>query len=75
MGNDILQLHQAQITRNHIRRLTNLIKLGRFGEAASANIKFTGILTLWEIQQTNMRNAAAKDGSEGQRNTITTLID
>jgi hypothetical protein len=67
MGNEVLKNHQAQISRNYFRRMSNLIKLGRFSEATQASIRFTGILQLWEIQQMNIHSAAIKDGCAAQR--------
>ena len=73
MGNEILQSHQRTITRNYLRRLGNLVKLGRFSEASQTAIRFNGILQLWEIQKISMENATSKDGSAAQRETLKRL--
>ncbi len=68
---EFLSNHQRKITRNYLRRIANFVKLGRFMEASSLNIRFQGILQLWEIQKVSMQEREAKDGSAKQRIAIT----
>lgn len=67
MDNESLQEQQRKIARAYLRQIANLVSLGRFTEAVQANIRFTGILNLWEIQKAKAEEAAAKDGCAAQR--------
>ncbi len=55
-----LEIHQRKIARNYMRQLSNLLSQGRFTEAKNLNLRFTGIIALWEIQAQNIKVAALK---------------
>jgi hypothetical protein len=67
MEYEFVRENNRKIACNFLRRMGNLIKLGQYTEAKELNIRYTGILTLWEIQAANMEARAAKDGSAAQR--------
>lgn len=67
MDYEFLVSHRRNITRNYMRNLANLIKNGRLTEAKNLNIRYTGIIGLWEIQEANRQESALKDGSATQR--------
>ena len=70
MANEAIESNQRKMTRIYIRRISNLIKLGRFTEASSLTMRFNGILMLWDLQQQDSHDAAVKDGCELQRKTL-----
>ena len=55
-----LELHQRKVARNYMRELARLLDQGRFTEAKHMNLRFTGIMALWEIQAERIKVAATK---------------
>lgn len=55
-----------------MKGIANLLNQGRFTEAQQMNIRFTGIIGLWDLQGKNIKDAATKDASASQRSEWTT---
>ena len=66
-----LHENRAKIVRQYMRRIGNLVKLDRFGEAGDTAHYFATILRMFEIQNYKANEAALKDGSASQRKLVT----
>lgn len=55
-----LTANRLRMFVNHSRRVANLIKLERYGEAELYSARFTGILRAWDIERERGLDACLK---------------
>lgn len=51
MEQRVAQINELRMFRNHVRRISNCVKLSRFDEAANDTQRFAGILRCWSVSK------------------------
>ncbi len=68
--NELIELHRRKTTRAYIRRITNLIKIERFQEAADTTIYLASILRMWAQQEIKAKESALRGVGRKENNEI-----